>query len=242
LDPILLVCSVPLERDPARRHFTKAESTLIGRRAADTGMIGSTPVILLAGGMGKTNAASAVTAVLERTPVGGVVGFGVAGAYEGSGLAPGDVALAASEHYGDEGVATPDGWMSCEGIGIPLLASGEQILFNDFPCDPARLAAVREAFPRRGRALAIGPFVTVSCCSGTAGRGGELAERFGAICETMEGAAYAHVAALYGLPFLEVRGVSNVVEDRDLSRWKLPEAVSAAADALPLLLAAGFAR
>jgi futalosine hydrolase len=240
LDPILLVCSVPLERDPARRHFTKAESTLIGRRAADTGMIGSTPVILLAGGMGKTNAASAVTAVLERTPVGGVVGFGVAGAYEGSGLAPGDVALAASEHYGDEGVATPDGWMSCEGIGIPLLASGEQILFNDFPCDPARLAAVREAFPRRGRALAIGPFVTVSCCSGTGALGREIAARVdGALCESMEGAAYAHVAATYALPFLEVRGVSNRVENRDLTGWRLRDAADAAANALALILEAG---
>jgi futalosine hydrolase len=35
----------------------------------------------------------------------------------------------------------------------------------------------------------------------------------------MEGAAVAQIAALYGIPMLEVRGISNMVEDRDLRRW-----------------------
>ena len=35
---------------------------------------------------------------------------------------------------------------------------------------------------------------------------------------------YAHVAALHNLPYLELRGISNLVEDRDLSRWRLNEA------------------
>jgi futalosine hydrolase len=54
----------------------------------------------------------------------------------------------------------------------------------------------------------------------------------------MEGAAYAHVAARYALPFLEVRGISNVVEDRDLSRWQLDAAANVVADALPTVVAA----
>jgi futalosine hydrolase len=32
----------------------------------------------------------------------------------------------------------------------------------------------------------------------------------------------------YGVDCLEVRGVSNMVEDRDLSRWNLPLAVEKA--------------
>ncbi|HEX7239102.1 MAG TPA: hypothetical protein VF263_02460, partial [Longimicrobiaceae bacterium] len=52
------------------------------------------------------------------------------------------------------------------------------------------------------------------------------------LCEGMEGAALAHVCALYGVPFLELRAVSNAVEDRDLSRWRLPEAVDAATRAV----------
>src|SRR5690606_22329211 len=141
---------------------------------------------------------------------------------------PGEVALATAEYYGDEGVATPDGWISCEGIGIPLLEGANARFFNRFPVDEAGVLQVMEVL----EGAMAGPFVTVSTCSGTARRGAELADRFGAICEAMEGAAFAHVAALYGTPYLEVRGVSNLVEDRDLSRWRLSDASEAAGAAV----------
>ena len=44
----------------------------------------------------------------------------------------------------------------------------------------------------------------------------------------MEGAAAAHVCALHDVPFLEVRGVSNLVEDRNRNEWKIAEAAAAA--------------
>ena len=47
----------------------------------------------------------------------------------------------------------------------------------------------------------------------------------------MEGAAAAHVCVLYGVPFLEVRGVSNMVADRDRSAWDLEGAAARAAHA-----------
>ena len=48
----------------------------------------------------------------------------------------------------------------------------------------------------------------------------------------MEGAALAHVAAIYEVPLLELRAVSNLVEDRDLSRWRIPEAAETAQEAV----------
>ena len=44
----------------------------------------------------------------------------------------------------------------------------------------------------------------------------------------MEGAAAAHICALYGTPFLEVRGISNLVGDRDRAAWEVRRAVAAA--------------
>jgi len=41
----------------------------------------------------------------------------------------------------------------------------------------------------------------------------------------MEGAAIAHTTLLFDTPFLEVRGISNMVEDRDISKWDIPRAV-----------------
>lgn len=212
--PLALVCSVELEAAPARAQ-----------------RIGGT--LLLASGMGKTNAAQALTALLEKSRVRGVIGFGVAGAYPGSELQVGELALAASEIYGDEGVLTPAGWRSTEEIGIPLLEKDGARTFNEFPIDSQRVEAARQALAAAGWQVRTGPFVTVSTCSGTAARGRELAERFGALCESMEGAAWAHVAALYGVPFLELRAASNLVEDRDLSRWRLVDAAEAVARALP---------
>jgi futalosine hydrolase len=52
--------------------------------------------------------------------------------------------------------------------------------------------------------------------------------RFGAICENMEGAAVAHVALMHGVNCLEVRGISNMVENRNLDTWDITMAVEVA--------------
>jgi futalosine hydrolase len=52
----------------------------------------------------------------------------------------------------------------------------------------------------------------------------------------MEGAAAAQVAELHGVPWLEVRGISNIVEDRDLKKWDIPKAALAAQEAVRIIL------
>jgi futalosine hydrolase len=48
----------------------------------------------------------------------------------------------------------------------------------------------------------------------------------------MEGAAIAHVAHLHGVPVGEVRGISNIVTNRDTTTWRLKEAAAAAQEAV----------
>jgi futalosine hydrolase len=60
--------------------------------------------------------------------------------------------------------------------------------------------------------------------------------KFDAICENMEGAALARVSQEFGIPFLELRAISNMVENRDQSAWQIREAAEKAA-----IFAAGFA-
>lgn len=232
MDPIALISAVDLEMEPLLRRLEAPRSSSIRTRSVVHGTLEGQQVLAIAGGMGKTNAAHSLTLLLEHYTVRGIVGLGVAGAYPGSGLEPGDVAIADAQNYADEGVETPYGWISCEDIGIPLLERDGMRYFNALPVDPTRSAAAVEAATRAGLRAAAGPFVTVSSCSGTAARGAELAVRYAAVCETMEGASYAHVAATYGLPYVEIRGISNLVEDRDLSRWRFEEAAEAAAEAV----------
>lgn len=236
--PLALVCSVPLECERLRAGLADAAEVRVGHKPAWTGRLDGAQVILLPGGMGKTNAAHALTALLETRPVRGVIGFGIAGAYPGSGLSVGSVALATAAVYGDEGVAAPGGWIDTQGIGIPLWTAGETRIFNEFALDAPLVVRARAALADAGFDVRAGPFVTVSACSGTAALGEAMAARVpGALCEGMEGAALAHVAAIYQVPLLELRAVSNLVEDRDLSRWRIREAAEMAQDAVRALVA-----
>jgi futalosine hydrolase len=72
----------------------------------------------------------------------------------------------------------------------------------------------------------------VSTCTGTTERARDLENRYHGLCENMEGAAAAHIAELHGIPWLEVRGISNLVEDRDLKKWNIPAAVRSVQEAV----------
>lgn len=225
--PLLLVCSVRAECARLLEGLERRAEQRAGMRPGWSGMLEGTPVWVIECGMGKANAAHALTAALERGAPRGVIGFGVGGAYPGTGLGLGAVALATASIYADEGVETPRGWAGTELIGIPLAERGASRWFNEYAADPAALGRIAGALGRAGIAAAQGPFLTVSACSGTTVRGRSLAARWGALCEGMEGAALAQVCALYGVPFVEMRAVSNAVEDRDPARWRLPEAADA---------------
>lgn len=233
---VALVTAVELELEPLSRELDRPEHVRVAGKPGFRARVGGVPILALAGGMGKTNAAHAVTALIESEEVSAVLVFGVAGAYVGSGLSIGQLAVATSEVYGDEGAAAPEGWLSTEELGIPLVERGGVSRFNRFPLDEGLVSSAVDQLGGQGMIVGSGPFVTVSCCSGTSARGAELRRRFAAVCESMEGAASAHVCSLYDLPFLEVRGVSNFVEDRDLSRWQLRTAAESAARAAKVLV------
>lgn len=229
MDPIIIAAATSLELSLLVRSIGAREvRRKKGFRDTYRGKVCGTTVLLAVTGIGKANTASALTALLERYTPRLLIDIGCAGAYGGSGLAVGDLAVASTEVYGDEGILTPSGWESLEIIGIPQLERGGSRFFNEFPL--ALLPAERAV--QLGAALGVpvrrGRFVTVSTCSGTTARGNELARRFNAICENMEGAVAAHLALRYGIDCLELRGISNMVEDRDLSGWNIPLAVERA--------------
>jgi len=189
------------------------------------GMIGTTRILYAVTGIGKVNAASATAALLERSLPALLINTGCAGAYHGCGLAVGDLAIASHEIFGDEGVKTPKGWESLRLIGIPVLERSGMRLYNEFPLSGQATERAAALAGSLGNAATVGRFVTVSTCSGTRKRGDEMARRFGAVAENMEGGAVAQVAMAYGVECIEVRGISNMVEDRDLATWDIPLAV-----------------
>lgn len=169
-------------------------------------------------GIGPVNAAHAVTLAITRDRPEAIVVCGVGGAYPGAGLGVGDVAWADVECYGDLGADAPSGFLDLEALGFPLIA-GPPPVYNDLPL---------QLFPAARHAK----FVTVSSCTGTDAAARAIADRTGGAVENMEGAAVAHVAYLHGIPVGEVRGISNMVTNRDTSAWRLRDAAVAAQEAL----------
>jgi futalosine hydrolase len=169
-------------------------------------------------GVGAVNAAYALTRFLDREEVKGIVVCGIGGAYPVSGLAVGSVVCAESEYYGDLGADSADGFLDMEALGFALV-SNPVPLYNALPM---------QIFPAAGRAR----FVTVNKCTGNDADARAIGTRTGGGVENMEGAAIAHVAALAGIPVGEIRGISNLVGNRDRSAWRVKEAAAAAQEAL----------
>lgn len=228
MEPILIIAATRQELTLLIRSLGARERGGAGRRPTWLGKVGALPVILAVTGIGKVNTAAALAVLFENFIPRLVINTGCAGAYTSSGLRVGDLAVASAEVSGDEGVLTPLGWESLELIGIPALERKGVRYFNEFPLSHHPAEQAVQLATALGIPIRRGRFVTVSTCSGTTVRGDELASRFDAICENMEGAAMAQVALDYGVDCLEVRGISNMVEDRDLSRWNLPAAVEKA--------------
>lgn len=174
-------------------------------------------------GVGKVNAAHSATLMLENYEIELLILFGIGGAYNAH-VKIGDVVVAETENYGEEGVFTKDGWSPMEKIS-PLLRK-EKEYFNTFPLELELSKLAVEVARDLGFDVTSGNFVTVSQVSGTRESGELLKNRFDGICENMEGAAVAHICALYGVPMVEIRGISNIVGERDIRKWNIPLASS----------------
>lgn len=81
-----------------------------------------------------------------------------------------------------------------------------------------------------------GPFITVSSITGSYEKAAALSQAFSPVMESMEGAAAAHVAALYQVPMVEIRAASNRVGERDKIRWDIKTAVQTVADICEIIL------
>ena len=197
---------------------------------------GSGAAVILQSGYDKTNTAHSLTCLLETVRPELVLQVGVGGAFREAGLDLGDIVVATEEIYADTGIRTLDGWISTKEFNSPLLEKDGHLFWNRFPLDDglasrcAKVIADGEWGASTPKIVA-GPCVTLSEVSGSTARGDELRRRWGALLESMEGAAAAHVCAIYDVPFLEIRSVSNLVVDRDRESWEVGDAAKRAAQA-----------
>ncbi|WP_250002303.1 futalosine hydrolase [Actinoplanes sp. M2I2] len=169
-------------------------------------------VVVEAVGVGPAAAAAGTARLLATGTYRAVVSAGIAGGF--AGRAPvGAVVLGARSIAADLGAETSDGFLPVEELGF-----GSSVL----PADPALLASLAAELPD----AIVGDVVTLSTVTGTAATAERLAARYPqAVAEAMEG--YGVAVAAVGLPFAELRTISNPIGPRDRAAWRLKEAFAA---------------
>jgi futalosine hydrolase len=162
---------------------------------------------VIAGGIGPAASAAATSAALASGEYDLVVSAGIAGGFAPLGM--GDIAVAGTIAFADLGKETPDGF--------------EPLSMATSCYDVAPALAVELADRTGGH---LGTIVTVARVTGTAATAGALVERYpDVVAEAMEGAGVAAAAQHHGVPFAEIRAISNAVGPR--GEWQVPQALAA---------------
>jgi futalosine hydrolase len=195
---------------------------------------------VLVGGPGAVNTAQSLTAYLEHKRADLIVQTGCAGFFPSSDLALGDVAIASEcidIHCGVENPKTP---FPLDKLPFSLLSEESDDNTAHFVIAPQLVAAATAALNKMTAAhvfrIASGPILTVATITATNERAADLFAAYAPLMEAMEGAAAAHTARLYDVPFLEIRAASNCVGERDHANWDLSMAFAHTATAVKALI------
>jgi futalosine hydrolase len=177
-------------------------------------------------GVGPAAAAAGTARLLATHSYRAVISAGIAGGFPGR-ADVGGLVIATRSIAADLGAESPDGFLPIEELGF-----GASIL----DADPVLVKALHTALPT----AITGEILTLATVTGTAETAGRLAARFPlAVAEAMEGYGVATAAAGAGLPFAELRAISNPIGPRDRAAWRLADAFAAlrsttrSLDALP---------
>jgi futalosine hydrolase len=214
-----IIASTKFESEIIISALSNKKDTYIQNKLFISGYLINKRIVIGICGIGKANAAHSTSLLIEKYKPHIILNIGVAGAYPSSGLKVGDLAVAEKEIYGDEGLIAKKkdrrqksgvtgkdevAFYTMEKLGLPLAEINRDKCYNEFPM----------FIPHNLKELKKGNFITISSCTGTLQRGKEIEKRFNAICENMEGAAVAHISFLANVYATEIRGISNIIEDR----------------------------
>ena len=229
-DPcILILTATPVEAAPLVDRISGAQTA----GPVVTGMLGGTQVRVFVTGPGPVNTAMALTAVMEKALPALAIQTGCGGGFAQTGINKGDVVVATEMIDVQSGVEPADPADIVDALPFPVLKTPAGKITNRYPAD-IRLAdtacrAACNAPLATGCGAAMGPIGSVVTITATDRRAQALFDRFGLCMEAMEGAAAAHVCLHYGVPFLEIRGASNIAGRRDRAEWDIPLAATNAA-------------
>lgn len=171
---------------------------------------------ILVSGVGMVAAAAWTARELARERYELALNLGVCGSFNRA-LVPGMVVHVVSDCMTELGAEDGAAFLTIQQLRL----LGE----NEFPFEQGRLV---NAAPPPLRALAglrTAHGITVNTVHGSDPSITRVTERFNPDVETMEGAGFMYAALIHGVPFAQIRAVSNVVERRNRGAWQLDLAI-----------------
>ena len=169
-------------------------------------------------GVGMVATAARVSRAIAQTRYDLAINIGVCGAFDRA-LPLGAVVHVTSDRLSELGVEDGPAFVPADVIGLvpgdhAPFAGGR--LVNTAP--PA--SAVLAALPRVSG-------ITVNTVHGDDTSIAAVVDRYHPQVESMEGAAFMYACLVAGIPFAQIRAVSNYVERRNRAVWKMSEAIDA---------------
>jgi futalosine hydrolase len=186
-----------------------------------SGLYATHHVDVMISGVGMVATAARVARALAGGQYEAALNFGVCGSFDHA-LAPGEVVHIVSDCIPELGVEDGDRFVSMEELGL------------------VTSTVIENAAPLRGAALDALPRVrsiTVNTAHGHEDSIARIVKRAHPQVESMEGAAFAYSCALSHVPYAQVRAVSNIVERRNRSAWRMDLAVQRLDEAARAILA-----
>ncbi|WP_017728460.1 futalosine hydrolase [Halalkalibacterium ligniniphilum] len=167
-------------------------------------------------GVGVAAAAARTATALATNTYSFVLCIGIGGGFPNR-ADTGSLVVANKIVAADLGAETRDGFSSIDELGFGTA---------QLTVDTYLATKVTDALHKAALPVTTGPILTVSTVTGTAETATELATRIpGAAVEAMEGYGAATAAHMQGIPFLEIRAISNQVGPRDRDSWRIKEAL-----------------
>jgi futalosine hydrolase len=172
-------------------------------------------VDILITGVGMMATTYALTKKLSSARYDMVLQAGVGGSFDAR-FGPGELVLISSEQFADLGAEDHDNYLDIFELGL--------LKKDEFPFSDGQLLAPRSPF-YNSISLPHASGLTINTVSGSEATIKRRKEKYNCAIESMEGAAFHYVCLLEGMPFAQVRAISNMVIPRDKSQWKMKDAI-----------------
>lgn len=224
-DKLLVVTATAFELQPTLLEFGATESQARGLGVAGS-LLHFSAFDCLVTGVGQLQCAFHLTALLCTTRYRQVIQAGLAGSFK-SAYSKGSVVVVGEEVLGDFGAESDSGYLD---IGDMGLLPPEQAPFTRGVLRNPNVAGAEH------NSLPVVRSVTVNRTLGTPQTIAWISGRYAPDVVNMEGAALFYTCLGLGVPFMELRAISDMVGPRDKTAWDIPGAVKALNKTLTSLL------